>query len=117
MRVAISRNTSVEERWADERDASVRELARLREDVLEIARKEGGDAAAEAIGERFAAARFPFRHERELPRVTVRGSAGGESLDPGFRTQRPWTDESKRRLIERGYRLTDEALARTRVRA
>jgi predicted acylesterase/phospholipase RssA len=117
MRVAISRNTSVEERWADERDASVRELARLREDVLEIARREGGDAAVEAIGKRFAAARFPFRHERELPRVTVRASAGGESLDPGFRTQRPWTDESKRRLIERGYRLTDEALARTRVRA
>jgi hypothetical protein len=65
MRVSISRNTSVEERWADERDASVHELSRLRR-------------------------------------------------EPGsrFRTQRAWSGESKRRLVERGYRLTDEALRR-----
>jgi predicted acylesterase/phospholipase RssA len=112
MRVSISRNTSVEERWADERDASVHELSRLREDVLELARLHGGDDTAAAVEMRFAVARFPFRHDRELPRITVRASAGGESLDPGFRTQRAWSDESKRRLVERGYRLTEEALRR-----
>jgi hypothetical protein len=32
------------------------------------------------------------------------------SLDPGFRTQKEWTPEAKRSLIERGYRLTDRAL-------
>ncbi len=110
MRVAISRNTLLEERQADERDSSVRELARLRADVLELVRAEAGDAAAAAVEQRFAASRFPFRHDRELPRVTVRATAGNESLDPGFRTQQPWTERSKRALIERGYRLTDEAL-------
>ena len=110
MRVAISRNTTVEERWAEERDGSVRELARLREDVLELVREHAGDGAAAQVDGRFAAARFPFRHDRELPRITVRGSAGAESLEPGFRTQRPWTTEAKRSLIERGYRLTDSAL-------
>jgi predicted acylesterase/phospholipase RssA len=110
MRVAISRNTTVEERWADERDGSVHELARLREDVLELVRAQAGDEAAARVDERFAAACFPFRHDRELPRITVRGSAGAESLEPGFRTQRPWTAEAKKALIERGYRLTDAAL-------
>jgi predicted acylesterase/phospholipase RssA len=110
MRVAISRNTTVEERWADERDGSVHELARLREDVLEIVRTHAGDDATARVEERFAAACFPFRHDRELPRITVRGSAGPESLEPGFRTQRPWTEQAKRTLIERGYRLTDAAL-------
>jgi predicted acylesterase/phospholipase RssA len=110
MRVAISRNTAVEERWADERDGSVRELARLRHDVLEVVRTQAGDEAAAQVEGRFAAARFPFRHDRELPRITVRGSAGAESLEPGFRTQRPWTERAKRSLIERGYRLTDAAL-------
>ena len=110
MRVAISRNTAVEERWADERDGSVRELARLRDDVVEVVREHAGDEAAAQVDGRFAAARFPFRHDRELPRITVRGSAGAESLEPGFRTQRPWTELAKRSLIERGYRLTDSAL-------
>jgi predicted acylesterase/phospholipase RssA len=110
MRVSISRNTAVEERWANERDESVQELARLRSDLVELTRRHGGEAAAAEVDARFAAARFPFRHDRHLPRVTVRATAGGETLDPGFRTQRPWTDAVKRRLIERGYRLTDEAL-------
>jgi predicted acylesterase/phospholipase RssA len=113
MRVAISRNTLLEERSADERDGSVRELERLRADILEIVRRHSGEEAAGAVEQRFARARFPFRHDRELPRVTVRASGGEESLDPGFRTQRPWTEESKRKLIERGYRLTDEALRRS----
>ena len=111
MRVAISRNTLLEERWADDRDGSVRELARLRADVLEVVREQAGTEAAAAVEQRFADARFPFRHDRELPRITVRATSGEESLDPGFRTQRPWTEEAKRTLIERGYRLTDEALS------
>ena len=56
------------------------------------------------------AARFPFRHDRHVPTLIVRGSAGSDSLDPTFRGERPWPVERKRALIERGYALTDEAL-------
>ena len=114
MRVAISRNTWLEERFADERDESIRELARLRTDVRAIVerhttRGRRSRALAE-LDDRFAAARFPFRHDRELPRLTVRADAGDESLEPGFRSPQTWSLEAKRALIERGYRLTDEAL-------
>jgi len=60
---------------------------------------------------RFAAARFPFRHDRHVPALIVRGTAGDASLDPTFRSETPWPAELKRALIERGYALTDEALA------
>ncbi len=105
-RVAVMRNTLLEERTADEKDQSIRELAALRADVLELA----GDRAA-GIDARFAAARFPFGGDRLLPRITVRASSEGISLDPGWRSQTPWTEADKRRLIVRGYELTDEALA------
>ena len=114
--IAISRNTTLEEDAADARDDSIRELARLRADVVEIVRRNArpgrGKRAAAQVDARFAAARFPFRHNRELPRLTVRASAGEVSLDPGFRTQRPWTEAAKRGLIRRGYELTDEELRR-----
>src|SRR6266511_3967255 len=60
--------------------------------------------------ERFETARFPFRHYRAIPRITVRGSVEEVSLEPGFRDQRPWTVEAKRELIERGYALADAEL-------
>ena len=65
---------------------------------------------ADAVDRRFADARFPFRGQRSIPRITVRASAGDVSLDPGFRASLPWTDDAKRALIDRGYRLADEAL-------
>jgi predicted acylesterase/phospholipase RssA len=105
-RVAVMRNTLLEERTADEKDQSLRELAALRADVLGLA----GDRAAE-IDARFAAARFPFGGDRLLPRITVSASSEGISLDPGWRSQKPWTEADKRRLIVRGYELTEEALA------
>ena len=115
MRVAIARNTVLEERLAGERETSVAELQRLRDDVVSRAL-----AAAPPwrrrrlraeLDERFAAARFPFRHERHVPVLVVRGSPGEHALDPTFRNDAPWSDEDKLRLVERGYRLTDEVLA------
>ena len=109
-RVAISQNTRLEERIADEKDQAVDELAALRADVEALVRGQG-DGLVEAVRDRFTAARFPFRHDRHVPRITVSASAGELSLEPGFRSQRPWTEEAKRALVERGRAAADEQLA------
>jgi hypothetical protein len=62
------------------------------------------------VDDRFASARFPFRHERAIPRLTVRATAEDVSLEAGFGGER-WTVEAKRTLISRGYELTDAELA------
>lgn len=114
MRVAIARNTVLEERLVSERDAAVVELNRLRAEVV-------GKAVAAAprrrraelrrgLDELFESARFPFPHGRSMPSVIVRGAAGETGLDPSFRSDEPWPTERKVALIERGYRLTDDAL-------
>jgi predicted acylesterase/phospholipase RssA len=114
MRVAFARNAVVDERLVSERETSVAELRSLREDVT-------GTAVAAAapwrrtklraeLDARFAAARFPFRHDRHVPTLIVRGTPGPHSLDPTFRSESPWPVELKRALIERGYALADEAL-------
>jgi predicted acylesterase/phospholipase RssA len=119
MRVAFARNAVVEERIARERDTSVEELRRLREDVVETAvagaapwRRRRLRAELES---RFGSARFPFRHDRHVPAMIVRATAGDSPLDPTFRGDTPWPEAVKRELIERGYELTDEALARTHL--
>jgi predicted acylesterase/phospholipase RssA len=116
MRVAFARNSVVEERIAEERDTSVQELRRLRDDVtaaaLTAAPPWRRKRLRSELDARFAAARFPFRHDRHVPVLIVRGSAGEASLDPTFRSEAPWPVELKRALIERGYALTDAALAR-----
>jgi predicted acylesterase/phospholipase RssA len=117
MRVSILRNNALEERFADEKDESIRELERLRRDVLALVEQNvrgsgRRERLAEAVDRRFAEARFPFRHDRLVPRITVQASVGEVSLEPGFRTQKPWTEEAKRTLIERGYALADRELAR-----
>ena len=119
MRVAFARNAVVEERIASERETSVGELRRLREDVVATAvaaappwRRARLRAELDA---RFAAARFPFRHDRHVPALIVRSTAGESSLDPTFRSDTPWPIELKRDLIERGYTLTDEALAQSEL--
>lgn len=114
-RVAIIRNTALEDLLAAWREQSVAELASLREDVgrmvAEAPLPEEERARLRArVEERFLQARFPFRHDRVIPRITVSASAGSHSLDPGFPRQRPWTLEAKRALIERGYRRTDAEL-------
>jgi predicted acylesterase/phospholipase RssA len=114
-RAAIVRNTVVEVRGADERDQSIEELRRLREDVNMLIRKyvrgENRRARLEhAIAARFEVANFPFSHQRAIPRITVRGSVAEVSLEPGFRDQKPWTVEAKQALIDRGYRLADAEL-------
>ncbi len=103
-RVSIMRNTQREERLAEEKDLSLRELRALRHDVLALL----DDAALrQAIDERFGAARFPFRHDRIVPRIVVRGTTEGVDLEPGFRTQPRWTDEEKMLLVRRGWELAD----------
>jgi predicted acylesterase/phospholipase RssA len=116
MRVSILRNNALEERSADEKDESIRELESLRRDVLAIVEQNvrgsgRRDRIAQAVDERFAEARFPFRHDRLVPRITVHASVGEVSLEPGFRNQKPWTEEAKRALIARGYELADRELA------
>ncbi|GIU96051.1 MAG: hypothetical protein KatS3mg012_2508 [Gaiellaceae bacterium] len=114
MRVAIARNTVLEERLASERELSIVELARVREAVVATAlaaaprrRRAALRAELDAI---FANARFPFRHDRTIPTLVVRGAPGEDALDPSFRGDEPWPEERKWALIDRGYRLTDEAL-------
>jgi predicted acylesterase/phospholipase RssA len=117
MRVSILRNNALEERYADEKDESIRELESLRRDVLGLVERTVRGSGrrtrlAEEVEQRFAAARFPFRHDRLVPRITVHASVGEVSLDPGFRSSKPWTVEAKRALIERGYELADAELSR-----
>jgi predicted acylesterase/phospholipase RssA len=116
MRISIARNTALEERYAAERNASVQEMAALRRDMVEIARRHALPGrrrrAAAAVEARFAQASFPFRHNRALPTTIVRADAGDDSLDSSFRTGLVWPEETKRAVIRRGYELGAEALAR-----
>jgi predicted acylesterase/phospholipase RssA len=114
MRIAIARNTTLEERLAGDRDRSVSELAALRRDVVEIASRHVPPwrrrRARKAIDARFAAATFPFAHDRTLPTLVVRGSAGEHRLEPGFRPGLSWPEETKREIIDRGRTLLDSEL-------
>jgi hypothetical protein len=108
--VSIIRNTELEEVVADWREQSVRELHALHDDVQKLLADGGSAELAAAVEERFGQARFPFRHDRDVPRITVVGTANGLNLDPGFRNPKPWTEETKRQLIEVGRKAADEAL-------
>jgi predicted acylesterase/phospholipase RssA len=99
MRVAIARNTVLEEHLAADREASVTALQGLRRERLR--------AQLEGL---FATAPFPFRHDRHVPTLIVRGTPGEDGLDPTFRDE-PWPEERKRALIDRGYEVTHAALA------
>ncbi len=115
MRVTVARNTELEVRSARERDASLRALEGLREDVVATVRRSAlpwrRRAAVREVEGRFADARFPFRSDRALPVTIVRGDPGELTLDASFRPGLAWPVEAKRALIERGYEQTDAALA------
>ncbi len=114
MRVTVARNTELEVRSAAAKDASVRELAALRDSVLETVRRTAAPwrrrAAVAEVEQRFASARFPFRHDRALPLTIVRGDPGDRALDPSFRSGLEWPVETKQALIDLGYELTSRAL-------
>jgi predicted acylesterase/phospholipase RssA len=105
MRLTVLRGTALEERMADDKDASILELERLRRDVLELVPRR----ARAAVADRFDEATFPFGRNRMLPRITVH--AGAEGIGLRARRGAEWTTEAKRSLIERGYELTDAELA------
>lgn len=119
MRVTLARNAVLEERLAQERETSVAELTRLRADVVATAVSAAPpwrrERLREELEERFGAARFPFRHDRHVPTLIVRSSPGEDRLDPTFRSDRLWPEKHKRALVERGYKLTDTALAANRA--
>jgi predicted acylesterase/phospholipase RssA len=110
MRVAIQRNTALEERLAAERDAACRELESLRTDLIRLAREHARpgrrDRAARAVEERFARSPLP----RGVPQIIVRGSGGRDSLELGFRSSSEWSERSKRALIARGWSAADAEL-------
>lgn len=118
MRVTVARNTELEVRSARARDDAVRALEALREDVLEAVRRNAlpwrRRAAVAEVESRFAAAAFPFRHDRALPVAIVRGDPGELSLDSSFRAGLEWPVEAKRALIELGYEQTAAAVAAAR---
>ena len=116
MRVAVVHNTEVEERQAQAKDASIRELRRLREDVAALVGSSVRDprerrALLAALDGRFADARFPFRHDRLVPRITVLGTVGDVSLEAGRRARTHWPESDKRALLQRGYDLADRELS------
>jgi predicted acylesterase/phospholipase RssA len=118
MRVAIQQNTVAEERVARDKDRALAALAELRTDVDEIIRREGGrrgERIARAVDERFASAHFPFIGDRLIPRIAVQSTAGEVSLEAGLRNPKPWSEETKRALIQRGYDLLDDVLVERRV--
>ena len=104
-RVAIIRNTQLEEVVADWREQSVRELQSLRDDVRDLVGDAAGPELAAAIEERFGRAQFPFRHGRTVPRITVEGAANGLSLELGFRDPKPWTDGARAPADRAGLEL------------
>ncbi|HZG36994.1 MAG TPA: patatin-like phospholipase family protein [Gaiellaceae bacterium] len=112
MRVAIQRNTTLEEQLVAEREAACDELSRLRDDVVRIANEHARPGrrrrAAQEIEERFAATTLP----RRVQRITVHGTSVGRGLDAGFRTHMPWPESEKQALIARGRQLADDELRR-----
>ena len=110
MRVTIQRNTAVEEQLAADRDAACRELEALRADLVQLAREHARPGrrtrAARAVEERFARTTLP----RNVPRIVVRGHAGADSLEHGFRESPEWTEHSKQALIARGWEAADAEL-------
>lgn len=120
MRIVVLRNTVLEERSADEKDAAILELRRLRADVDDAIRRVVSDPhererLAAVVADRFTDSRFPFGHDRVVPRITVRAAVGEVSLEPRYRAALPWTEEDKLSLVRRGWELTDVELERAGV--
>jgi predicted acylesterase/phospholipase RssA len=114
MRVTVARNTELEIRSARARDESVRALDALRADVAEIVRRSAPPwrrrSAVAAVDACFAAATFPFRHDRALPVTLVHGDPGALSLESSFRSGLEWPVADKQALIDLGYEQTAAAL-------
>ena len=65
-------------------DATLREVSVVLDTVRRSAAPWRRRSAVAAVEQRFASARFPFRHDRALPLTIVRGDPGAKALDiPG----------------------------------
>ncbi|MCZ7589520.1 MAG: patatin-like phospholipase family protein [Gaiella sp.] len=118
MRVTVARNTELEVRSAHARDASVRALAALEEEVVGTVTRSAlpwrREAAAAEVRAHFSSAHFPFRHDRALPRTIVRGDPGELSLDSSFRTGLEWPLEAKKSVDRTGLRADGRRTRRAR---
>jgi predicted acylesterase/phospholipase RssA len=116
MRLSVLRGTALEERITDDIDVSIDEFHSLRHDLAALAREhDASPALVAALDDRLSRAAFPFRRERTLPRIVVRGNVGDVSLETRTRDGVEWPEEAKRVLIERGYELTDRELQRAGI--
>ena len=89
MRLSVLRGTALEERFADETDQSIHELARLARELPQLVRDHGAsEELAQAVETRVLAAEFPFQRERALPRIMVRAGADGVALEVAHPTGR-----------------------------
>ena len=112
--IAVSRNSDLEVQLADERDRSLQALHDVREQMREtiesVARGRQRTELLAALDESFAAADFPFRRSRVVPRLVVDlTTPEGVRLDV-TRSRAIWSDEDKLALVRHGRRLTEEAL-------
>ena len=116
MRVAFARNASSRSGSQPSARPPFGSCHRLHEDVTAAALSAAlpwrrGRLRAE-LDARFAAARFPFRHDRHVPALIVRGTAGHASLDPTFRSEAPWPSGAQAGArSSAATTLTDRALA------
>lgn len=112
--IAVSRNSDLEVQLADERDRSLQAVEGVREQMRKtiesLARgRQRGELLA-AMDESIAAADFPFRRGRVVPRLVVDlTTPEGVRLDV-TRNRALWSDGDKLALIRHGRRLTEEAL-------
>jgi hypothetical protein len=112
--IAVSRNSDLEVQLADERDRSLQALhdvqKQMRETIESVARGRQRTELLAALDESFAAADFPFRRSRVVPRLVVDlTTPEGVRLDV-TRSRATWSDEDKLALVRHGRRLTEEAL-------
>ena len=115
MRVTVARNTELEVRSAEAKDASSASARgaprrRARDCPAHRAPWRRRAAVARGRGSASPAPGFPFRHDRALPLTIVRGDPGDLALDPSFRSGLEWPVETKQALIDLGYELTSGAL-------
>ena len=113
MRVAIQRNTALEERLADERDAAIRSSKPCAATSPASRRARAAGSSRPSSTCRRGALRADCA-AGTVPRIAVRGRRRREARR-GLPQPPEWSEDSKRALIARGYAAADAELARARL--